>query len=141
MLKIKNLIVKHDQIEAVKGVSLHINEKEIVTLIGSNGAGKTSFLEAIAGLNKNITGEIIFKDKDITKNSAEQNVNLGISLVPEGRQIFNSMSVKDNLLLGAYSRLKREKKKSIIILVVIIIIILFIFIINKKTRGALNLFT
>ncbi|HOV15465.1 MAG TPA: ABC transporter ATP-binding protein [Spirochaetota bacterium] len=113
MIKIKNLSVKHSQIEAVKGVSLHIKEKEIVTLIGSNGAGKTSLLEAIAGLNKNITGEIIFGKNDITKNSCEQNVHLGISLVPEGRQIFNSMSVKDNLLLGAYSRLKKEKKASI----------------------------
>lgn len=113
MLKIKNLVVKHGRIEAVKGITLHVKEKEIVTLIGGNGAGKTSLLEAIAGLNKNIAGEIIFEDIDISKNSPEQNVNLGISLVPEGRQIFNSMSVKDNLLLGAYSRLKKEKKNNL----------------------------
>ncbi|OHD08195.1 MAG: branched-chain amino acid ABC transporter ATP-binding protein [Spirochaetes bacterium GWC1_27_15] len=113
MLKIKNLSVKHGQIEAVKGVSLHINPKEIITLIGSNGAGKTSLLEAIVGLNKNIDGEINFNGTDIIKLNSDQIVNLGISLVPEGRQIFSKMTVSDNLLLGAYPRLKKEKVSSI----------------------------
>jgi branched-chain amino acid transport system ATP-binding protein len=113
MLKIKNLTVRHKQIEAVKGVSLHVGHKEIVTLIGSNGAGKTSLLEAIVGLNKNSGGEIIFDGKDIIRSSCDEIVAGGISLVPEGRQIFNSMSVRDNLILGAYSRLKNEKKNAI----------------------------
>jgi branched-chain amino acid transport system ATP-binding protein len=113
MLKIRNLVVKHKQIEAVKGVSFHVAHKEIVTLIGSNGAGKTSLLEAIVGLNKNTEGEIIFGDKDISRANCDEIVCSGISLVPEGRQVFNSMSVKDNLILGAYSRLKKEKKSAI----------------------------
>jgi branched-chain amino acid transport system ATP-binding protein len=113
MLKIRNLTVRHKQIEAIKGVSLHVGQKEIITLIGSNGAGKTSLLEAIVGLNKNISGEIFFENKDIIKSASDEIVRDGISLVPEGRQVFSSMTVKDNLLLGAYTRLKKEKLNSI----------------------------
>jgi len=113
MLKIRNLIVRHKQIEAVKGVSIHIMPGEIVTLIGSNGAGKTSLLESIVGLNKNSDGEILFENRNILNHSCSDIVSSGVSLVPEGRQIFNSMSVNDNLFLGAYSRLKKEKKSSI----------------------------
>ncbi len=113
MLKIKNLVVKHNDIKAIKGVSLHLKKGEIVTLIGSNGAGKTSLLEAIVGLNNNKEGEIIFNDQDITFYTSYDIVSLGISLVPEGRQIFNTMTVYDNLLLGAYSRFRKEKRKAI----------------------------
>lgn len=113
MLKIKNLVVKHKEIEAVKGISIHIGKNEIITLIGSNGAGKTSFLEALAGLNKNLSGEIIFDGSNIIEFPPYQIVSMGISLVPEGRQIFSSMSVHDNLILGAYTRFKKEKMISI----------------------------
>jgi branched-chain amino acid transport system ATP-binding protein len=114
MLKIRNLCVRHNEIEAVKGVSLHATRGEIVTLIGSNGAGKTSLLESIIGLNKNISGEILFENSDIADKSPGDIVSAGIALVPEGRQIFSSMSVEDNLYLGAYSRFKYEKKQSIV---------------------------
>ena len=113
MLKIKNLIVRHNAITAIKGVSIHLKKGEIVTLIGSNGAGKTSLLEAIVGLNSEKEGEIIFDNEDILSYSSYKIVSLGISLVPEGRQIFSSMTVYDNLILGAYSRFKKEKRKSI----------------------------
>lgn len=113
MLKIKNLVVRHNEITAIKGVSLHLRNGEIVTLIGSNGAGKTSLLEAIVGLNSNKEGEIIFNNENIIGYTSYKIVSLGISLVPEGRQIFNSMTVYDNLILGAYSRLKKEKRNSI----------------------------
>ena len=109
MLKIRNLTVKHGEIVAINGVSIHINENEIVTLIGSNGAGKTSLLEAITGLNKNSDGEVLFQEENILKLSCDQIVSKGISLVPEGRQIFSGMTVEDNLILGAYTRLKKEK--------------------------------
>ena len=113
MLKIRNLSVKHNEIEAVRGVSIHVTHGEIVTLIGSNGAGKTSLLESIIGLNRNISGEILFENKLITDQSPSGIVSSGIALVPEGRQIFSSMTVEDNLYLGAFSRFKNEKKHSI----------------------------
>ena len=113
MLKIRNLTVRHNQITAVNSVSLHINKNEMVTLIGSNGAGKTSLLEAIAGLNSNKDGEVIYQNENISKYNSNRIVSEGISLVPEGRQIFGSMSVMDNLLLGGYSRLKKEKRESL----------------------------
>ncbi|HOJ63365.1 MAG TPA: ABC transporter ATP-binding protein [Spirochaetota bacterium] len=113
MLRIKNLVVRHNEITAIKGVSLHLKKGEIVTLIGSNGAGKTSLLEAIAGLNSNKDGEILFENENITSYTSYKIVSLGISLVPEGRQIFSSMTVYDNILLGSYSRLKKEKRDAI----------------------------
>jgi branched-chain amino acid transport system ATP-binding protein len=113
MLKIRNLSVRHNEIEAVRGVSLHVSHGEIVTLIGSNGAGKTSLLESVMGLNNNIDGEILFENTNIADKSSRDIVSAGISLVPEGRQIFGSMPVEDNLYLGAYSRFKNEKKHSI----------------------------
>lgn len=113
MLKIRNLTVRHNQITAVNSASLHINKNEMVTLIGSNGAGKTSLLEAITGLNPNKEGEVIYQNENIAKYNSDRIVSEGISLVPEGRQIFGSMSVMDNLLLGGYSRLKKEKRESL----------------------------
>lgn len=114
MLKIKDLNVHYGVIQALKNISLEVNEGEIVTLIGANGAGKTTTLRTISGLNKATSGEIILDEKDITNIAPPTRVELGISQVPEGRRIFPSMSVLENLELGAFLRNdKAEIKKDI----------------------------
>jgi branched-chain amino acid transport system ATP-binding protein len=114
MLQIKNLNVHYGVIQALKDVSLTINEGEIVTLIGANGAGKTTTLRTISGLNKATSGQILFEGTDITNAPATQRVKMHISQVPEGRRIFPEMSVLENLELGAYLRNdKAEIKKDI----------------------------
>lgn len=107
MLEIKNLNVHYGAIHALKDVSLTVNAGEIVTLLGANGAGKTTTLRTISGLNKATKGEIVFKEKDITKLPASKRVEMKISQVPEGRRIFPAMTVVENLELGAY--LRRDK--------------------------------
>ncbi len=104
---INELNVFYGVIHALKDISLYVDEGEIVTLIGSNGAGKTSTLRAISSLVKIKSGEIIFKDKNITGRKAAEIVKLGISHVPEGRRIFPDMTVYENLSMGAY--LRRDK--------------------------------
>lgn len=104
MLEIKNLNVHFGVIHALKGISLTINTGEIVTLIGANGAGKTTTLRTVSGLKKPTDGEILLEGKDITATSAQDRVKMGISQVPEGRRIFNAMTVLENLELGAYLR-------------------------------------
>lgn len=101
---IKNLNVFYGVIHALKDISINVDEGEIVTLIGSNGAGKTSTLRAISSLVKIKSGEIIFKDKNITGGRAADIVKMGISHVPEGRRIFPDMTVAENLSMGAYLR-------------------------------------
>lgn len=114
MLEIKNLNVHYGVIHALKDVSLTVREGEIVTLIGANGAGKTTTLRTISGLNKATSGEILLEGKDIVNMPATQRVAMGLSQVPEGRRIFPSMSVLENLELGAYLRRdKAEIKKDI----------------------------
>ncbi|MGI6349368.1 MAG: ABC transporter ATP-binding protein [Eubacteriales bacterium] len=109
---IKNLNVFYGVIHALKDISLHVNEGEIVTLIGSNGAGKTSTLRAISSLVKIKSGEILFEDKNITGIKAQEIVKMGISHVPEGRRIFADMSVAENLSMGAFLRRDKEGIKS-----------------------------
>lgn len=104
MLKIEDLHVKYGNIHAIKGISLEVNEGEIVTLIGSNGAGKSTTLGSISGLVKTFGGNIFFKNQNITNLPPYKIVNLGISLSPEGREIFPALTVEENLYLGAYSR-------------------------------------
>ncbi len=101
---IKNLNVFYGVIHALKDITINVDEGEIVTLIGSNGAGKTSTLRAISSLIKIKSGEIIFKDKNITGKKAAEIVKMGISHVPEGRRIFPDMTVSENLSMGAYLR-------------------------------------
>jgi len=114
MLQIKNLNVHYGVIQALKNVSLTINQGEIVTLIGANGAGKTTTLRTISGLNKATSGQILFEGADITNVPATQRVKMNISQVPEGRRIFPQMSVLENLEMGAYLRNdKAEIKKDI----------------------------
>lgn len=108
MLNITNLTVHYGPIQALKGVSLTIEEGEIVTLIGANGAGKTSTLKAISGLVAPSGGSITFSGRDITGVDAREIVQAGISHCPEGRQIFPRMTVQENLELGAYTRRDRQ---------------------------------
>jgi branched-chain amino acid transport system ATP-binding protein len=104
MLKVRNLHVYYGGIHALKGLSIDVPEGKIVTLIGANGAGKSSTLRAIAGLIKNKKGKIQYKDQAIENKDPVAIVKSGISLSPEGRKIFPHLSVLDNLTLGAYSR-------------------------------------
>jgi branched-chain amino acid transport system ATP-binding protein len=104
MLEINNLHVHFGVIHAIKGISLSVNEGEIVTLIGANGAGKTTTLRTISGLKKPSEGTIILNGKDITNTTPQERVKMGISQVPEGRRIFSSMTVLENLELGAFLR-------------------------------------
>ncbi len=104
MLKIENLHVYYGGVHALKGISLEIPEGDVVTLIGSNGAGKSSILRSICGLVKPNDGRIIYKGADITDVEAHDRVRLGIAMVPEGRRVFTNLTVHENLLMGAYSR-------------------------------------
>lgn len=104
MLEIKNLDVHYGVINALKGISFHVNEGEIVTLIGANGAGKTTTLHTISGLIRPTKGEILFEGENITKVQAQKIVGKGISHVPEGRRVFPAMSVTENLEMGAFLR-------------------------------------
>ncbi|HNQ65383.1 MAG TPA: ABC transporter ATP-binding protein [Smithella sp.] len=102
MLKIKNINTYYGQAQALKNVSLHLAEGEIVTLIGANGAGKTTLLNSLSGVVPTRSGQIIFNDAPINNLPVHQIVRLGISQVPEGRQVFKPVSVEDNLELGFY---------------------------------------
>ena len=102
MLKIVYLDVYYGVIQALRKVNLEVNDSEIVSLIGANGAGKSSLLKAISGLIPKSNGKIIFKDIDITKANTQTIVKLGITHVPEGRRVFTGMTVYENLLMGAY---------------------------------------
>lgn len=104
MLKIDNINVYYGAIHALKGISVSVAEGEIVTLIGANGAGKSTTLRTVSGLLRPKTGQIVFEGKNIASVAAQSIVQLGISQVPEGRRIFANMSVLENLELGAYIR-------------------------------------
>jgi len=101
-LKIEGLSVSYGRIEALKNVSMTIHEGEIVALLGANGAGKSSLLRAISGVNDKAGGSIFFYGKDITNISAEKIVSCGIIHAPEGRQIFSDLTVEENLMIGAF---------------------------------------
>jgi branched-chain amino acid transport system ATP-binding protein len=107
-LEIKDLRVHYGKIEAIKGVSVVVNQGEIVTLIGANGAGKTTILKTISGLRPVSSGSITFDGEDINKIPAHKRVDLGISQVPEGRGIFPGMTVLENLEMGKFNRKDRK---------------------------------
>jgi len=109
-LEIKDLRVHYGKIEAIKGISVIVNQGEIVTLIGANGAGKTTTLKTISGLRKVSSGSILFDGEDISKVPAHERVDLGISQAPEGRGIFPGMSVLENLEMGKFNRKDRKKE-------------------------------
>jgi branched-chain amino acid transport system ATP-binding protein len=107
-LEVKDLHVHYGKIEAIKGVSIVVNEGEIVTLIGANGAGKTTMLKTISGLRPVTSGQILFDGQDISKMAAHDRVELGLSQAPEGRGIFPGMTVLENLEMGKYHRKNRK---------------------------------
>ena len=111
-LEIKDLHVFYGKIEAIKGISVVVNQGEIVTLIGANGAGKTTTLKTVSGLRPVSSGAIIFDGQDISGMSAHERVELGISQVPEGRGIFPGMTVLENLEIGKYFRKDRKNEMS-----------------------------
>lgn len=104
MLSFENVELYYDHVYALKGVSIELSEGETVALIGANGAGKSSILRAITGLQKITSGEIFFMGGRLDGRPAAEIVKKGIAMVPEGRRVFPYMSVKDNLLMGAFSR-------------------------------------
>jgi len=108
MLNVKNLHVSYGGIKALKGVSMEVNQGEIVTIIGANGAGKSTLLNTITGFLKPVLGEVDFQGHRITRNPAKI-VKMGICHVPEGRLVFANLTVQDNLVLGAYLRKDRRR--------------------------------
>ena len=104
LLSVREIHVDYGAVRALQGVSIHVAEGEVVSVIGSNGAGKTTLMKTVAGLLAARSGVIRFREQDITGVEAQDLVGRGISLVPEGRQVFGRMSVEENLMLGAYSR-------------------------------------
>ncbi len=108
MLKVEDLNVFYGAIHAIKGITLEVEEGQIVTLIGANGAGKTTTLRTISGLNRAKDGSITFKGKTINSMAAQDIMAMGISHVPEGRRIFANMTVLENLELGAYLRKDKD---------------------------------
>ncbi len=104
MLKVENINVYYGAIHALKGISVDVKEGEIVTLIGANGAGKSTILRTISGLLRTKSGNILFEGNSVASMAAEEIVKKGISQVPEGRRIFANMTVEENLELGAYIR-------------------------------------
>lgn len=112
MLKISDLHTYYGNIHALKGINMEIKSGEIVSLIGSNGAGKSTTLSSIAGLVSSSKGSITFEEKDITNNPPYNLVKLGISLSPEGREVFPALTVEENLRLGAYSKIDKKRIES-----------------------------
>ena len=104
ILKIEDLQVRYGGIEAVKGISFDVQQGQIVTLIGSNGAGKSTTLKAVAGLVRPKSGEILLNDANLVGKSTDQIVSSGVTLVPEGRRVFENLTVAENLRIGAYLR-------------------------------------
>ena len=104
MLEVKDLEVYYGVIQAIKGVSFHVEKGEVIALIGANGAGKTTILHTVTGLLSPKKGSVIFQGKDITKTPAHKIVSMGMAHVPEGRRVFAELSVYENLKMGAYTR-------------------------------------
>lgn len=114
MLNIENLVVKYGNVEALHGINLHVNQGEIVSILGANGAGKSTTLMAISGLVKSHSGNILYNDSPIHTSSAHQIVQGGIAQVPEGRRVFGTLTVLENLNLGAFTIKDKEKTKETI---------------------------
>ena len=111
LLEVKNLEVYYGVICALKGISFEVNEGEIVSLIGANGAGKTTMMQSVVGLIPKKSGTVIFDGKDITRTPCHKIVELGMTQVPEGRRIFQELSVYENLMMGAYTIRDQQKFK------------------------------
>lgn len=112
MLKVENLSIHYGMIQAVRGVNFEVNEGEVVTLIGANGAGKTSILRTISGLVRPSEGKITFMGQEIQKVPAQKIVAQGLSQVPEGRHVFSGLTVMENLEMGAFLKKNREENQA-----------------------------
>lgn len=113
MLKVSNLNVHYGVIHAIEDVSVEVNDGEIVTLIGANGAGKTTILHTITGLKKATSGNVVFDNVDLLKEEPNKIVTHGVAHVPEGRHVFVDMTVRENIEMGAYMYKKKDKDKMI----------------------------
>lgn len=111
MLKVSNIHASYGSIKALKGVSIDVSQGEIVTVVGANGAGKSTLVKAITGLMPKTDGTVEFLGLDITKTPSDKIVKMGISMVPEGRQIFSGLTVMENLKMGAYTRDRKDSIK------------------------------
>lgn len=109
MLGVSNLKVNYGMIQAIKGISFKVEEGEIIALIGANGAGKTTTLHTVSGLLKAREGSILFNGKELTKTQPHKIVEMGMAHVPEGRRIFQQLTVYENLILGAYTRSDKKE--------------------------------
>lgn len=114
MLRIRNLEAGYGNLRVLRRLSMHVNPGEIVTIIGANGAGKTTLLNTISGLIAPRSGEMAFDGVELARVAPEKRVFMGCSLVPEGRQVFSTMTVAENLALGAYVRYKRKQRHEIV---------------------------
>ncbi len=110
LLEIRDLVVRYGEIEALRGISLSVEQGQVVTLLGANGAGKSTTLRAISSLEKPAAGDILFDGKPIAGQGPEAIVRLGVSHVPEGRRVFPGLSVKENIMLGASNRRASTKE-------------------------------
>ncbi|MEG2919346.1 MAG: ABC transporter ATP-binding protein [Clostridium sp.] len=111
MLKITNLVVSYGGIEALKGIDINVEKGKIITLVGANGAGKSTVLRSIVGLVKKKAGNIEYKGDDLGSVKTQYLTSRGLTLVPEGRRIFSDLTIEENLLLGAYARKDKEEIK------------------------------
>ncbi|HWQ40770.1 MAG TPA: ATP-binding cassette domain-containing protein, partial [Desulfosporosinus sp.] len=102
MLTLDKIFTRYGNIEAVKGISLTVNQGELVTIFGGNGAGKSTTMKTVVGLVKASSGRVLFEDRAITNRPAHEIISLGIALVPEGRMVFPGFTVQENLKAGAY---------------------------------------
>ena len=109
MLEVKDLQVYYGVIQALKGISFHVNQGEVIALIGANGAGKTTTLQTLTGILSPKSGSIVFEGKDLTRTPAHKIVEMGMAHVPEGRRVFAQLSVLQNLMMGAYTRKDKEE--------------------------------
>ncbi len=113
MLRVRNLRAGYGSVEALRGVSLHVDPGEIVTIIGANGAGKSTLLNTLAGVVRPLAGSAVFAGREIARQPAEAVAAQGCVLVPEGRQIFADLTVRENLQLGAYLRVRRGARREV----------------------------
>ncbi len=113
LLSIEELVVDYGRIRALKGISLSVGQGELVAVIGSNGAGKTTMMKTISGLLKPTSGRVMFDGKPLTGVPAHRVVKLGVAQVPEGRRVFAQQTVRDNLVLGAFLRLRSGQKREV----------------------------
>ena len=109
MLEVNDLQIYYGVICALKGISFHVDEGEIVSLIGANGAGKTTTMQSVVGLIPKKAGTVTFDGQDITKTPCHKIVHMGMTQVPEGRRIFQELSVYENLLMGAYGEKDKQR--------------------------------